>query len=44
VGARNEDGDTPLHGASQDCVPLLLRAGADVFAKNAEGNVPLHPV
>lgn len=46
VDARVADGATPLHWATRfgadDCVPLLLAAGADPLARNRFGEVSLH--
>ena len=42
VSATSRNGRTPLHGAAADSVPLLLAAGADPAARDAEGLVPLH--
>lgn len=46
VGARDDDGCTPLHLAAAagfvDVVDLLLRAGADVGARDATGGTPAH--
>ncbi len=42
VDARDREGKTPLHWAwKEDIATLLLEHGADVNAKNAQGNTPL---
>ena len=42
VQPRSDRGRTPLHGADAASVPLLLAAGADPAARDADGLVPLH--
>jgi len=46
VNARDEYGDTPLHGAADNDTPAsitaLLKAGANVNAKDDDGETPLH--
>ncbi|MBL8330125.1 MAG: hypothetical protein JNJ71_14870 [Rubrivivax sp.] len=39
---RGPDGETLLHGAGPATVPLLIAAGLDPAARDAQGNVPLH--
>ncbi|MHC9540507.1 MAG: ankyrin repeat domain-containing protein [Vulcanimicrobiota bacterium] len=45
INARNEDGNTPLHGtimmAQQELVEFLISRGADVNAENKDGDTPL---
>lgn len=41
---RGPDGETLLHGAGVDTVPLLVAAGLDPAARDAQGYVPLHRV
>jgi len=42
VDAPSDSGRTPLFTATREIVPLLLTAGADPGARDAEGNVALH--
>jgi len=46
VNASAKDGRTPLHWAGNfdcaNCAALLLKAGAQVFARNEDGDTPLH--
>ena len=46
VGAKNNDGSTPLHFAcgknALECAKLLIARGADVEAKDNGGETPLH--
>ena len=46
VNARAKDGRTPLHWAANfdcaDCAALLLKAGAQVAARNEDDDTPLH--
>lgn len=40
-GLRDHDGDTPLHQCeTEECGALLVAAGADPYAENAEGKSP----
>ncbi len=41
---QSPDGQTLLHEAGADTVPLLIAAGLDPAARDAQGNVPLHRV
>jgi ankyrin repeat protein len=46
VDAKDDDGDTPLHGASAgdhlSVVKALLSGGADIFVANNQGELPVH--
>ncbi len=46
VNARNQEGVTPLHKATEQnhkaYIEFLIRNGADVNCSDAEGNRPLH--
>lgn len=42
VMARNLRGVTPLHVSGPNIAPLLIAAGADIHAVDAQGNKPLH--
>ena len=46
MDARDNDGNTPLHGAAREgqaeTVALLLDRGADVNARDKDGGTPLH--
>ena len=47
VNAKDEYGETPLHGAASwnenpEVISVLLKAGADVNAKDESGETPLH--
>ena len=48
VSAQDVDGWTPLHRAALSkhalAVKILLRAGADPFAKNKQGDTPLETI
>lgn len=43
--SQNQTGASPLHKAASEgrlpCIIALVEAGADIFAKDAEGHVPV---
>lgn len=45
INAKDENGDTPLHGSSNTATSIiLLRAGAEINVQNNLGDTPIHKI